>query len=127
MPACVEAGCDYLDICGEPEFLEKMEAGFYDKAVENGSLVVSACGFDYVPAELGLMFNSRQWVSPAVLNQVEAYLSLESDKKMSLNYETLESALLWMANADNLAEFRRSRPYKVWRINGIFIEVIMYL
>ncbi|PWA70056.1 saccharopine dehydrogenase [Artemisia annua] len=110
--ACVEAGCDYLDICGEPEFMEKIEAGLYDKAVENGSLVVSACGFDYVPAELGLMFNSRQWVSPAVPNQVEAYLSLESDKKMSLNYGTLESALLWMANADNLAEFRRSRPYK---------------
>ncbi|KAD7479477.1 hypothetical protein R6Q59_008305 [Mikania micrantha] len=108
--ACVEAGCDYLDICGEPEFMERMEAGYHEKAVEKGSLVVSACGFDSIPAELGLMFNSRQWVSPAVPNQVEAYLSLESDKRIVGNFGTFESAVLGVANADKLAELRRSRP-----------------
>ncbi|KAJ9540720.1 hypothetical protein OSB04_027226 [Centaurea solstitialis] len=108
--ACVDAGCDYLDICGEPEFMERMEA-FYDmKAVEKGSLVISACGFDSVPAELGLMFNSRQWVSPAVPNRVEAYLSLESDKRIVGNFGTFESAVLGVANANKLAELRMSRP-----------------
>lgn len=58
MAACIDAGCDYLDICGEPEFMERMEAMYHEKAVGNGSLVVSACGFDSVPAEIGLMFNS---------------------------------------------------------------------
>ncbi|KAL6135568.1 hypothetical protein ACLB2K_067795 [Fragaria x ananassa] len=58
--ACVESGCDYLDICGEPEFMERMEASYFEKAAEKGSLVISACGFDSVPAELGVMFNSRQ-------------------------------------------------------------------
>jgi short subunit dehydrogenase-like uncharacterized protein len=77
--ACTEFGCDYLDICGEPEFMERMEAKYHDKAVEKGSLVISACRFDLVPAELGLMFNLRQWVPPTVPNRVEAYLSLESD------------------------------------------------
>ncbi|KAI3794018.1 hypothetical protein L1987_36643 [Smallanthus sonchifolius] len=108
--ACVEAGCDYLDICGEPEFMERMEAVYHDKAVEKGSLVVSACGFDSVPAEFGLMFNSKQWVSPAVPNRVEAYLSLESDKRIVGNFGTFESAVLGVANADKLAALRRSRP-----------------
>ncbi|KAK1410190.1 hypothetical protein QVD17_36725 [Tagetes erecta] len=108
--ACVETGCDYLDISGEPEFMEKMEAVYHERAVENGSLVVSACGFDSVPAEFGLMFNSRQWVSPAVPNRVEAYLSLESDKSIAGNFGTFESAVLGVANADKLAELRRSRP-----------------
>lgn len=108
--ACVETGCDYLDICGEPEFMEKMEAVYHEKAVENGSLVVSACGFDSVPAEFGLMFNSKQWVSPAVLNRVEAYLCLESDKRIVGNFGTFESAVLGVANANKLAELRRSRP-----------------
>ncbi|CAH1437733.1 unnamed protein product [Lactuca virosa] len=68
--ACVEAGCDYLDISGEPEFMERMEAVYHEKAVEKGSLVISACGFDSIPAEIGLMFNSRQWVSPAAPNRI---------------------------------------------------------
>ncbi|CAH9109467.1 unnamed protein product [Cuscuta epithymum] len=108
--ACVDAGCDYLDICGEPEFMERMEASYHDKAAEKGSLVISACGFDSIPAELGLMFNSRQWVSPAAPNRVEAYLSLESDKRIVGNFGTYESAVLGVANMDKLQELRRSRP-----------------
>lgn len=108
--ACVESGCDYLDICGEPEFMEKMEAMYHKKAVEKGSLVISACGFDSVPAEMGLMFHTRQWAPPSVPNMVQAYLSLESDKKVVGNIGTYESAVLGVANADKLMELRRSRP-----------------
>lgn len=108
--ACAETGTDYLDICGEPEFMERMEAKYHDKAVETSSLVVSACGFDSVPAEIGFLFNSRQWTGPAVPNRVEAYLSLESDKKIVGNIGTYESAVLGVANAHKLAELRRSRP-----------------
>ncbi|KAJ0982054.1 hypothetical protein J5N97_010309 [Dioscorea zingiberensis] len=108
--ACVAAGADYLDISGEPEFMERMEAEFHENAVKAGSLVVSACGFDSVPAELGVVFNSRQWVAPSVPNRVEAYLSLESEKKIVGNLGTFESAVLGVANADKLQELRRSRP-----------------
>ncbi|KNA07145.1 hypothetical protein SOVF_174610 [Spinacia oleracea] len=108
--ACLDAGTDYLDICGEPEFMEKMEARYHDQAFDKGCLVVSACGFDSVPAELGLLFNSRQWVSPSVPNSVEAYLSLESDKRIVGNFATYESAVLGVANADVLRQLRRSRP-----------------
>ncbi|PHT91917.1 putative mitochondrial saccharopine dehydrogenase-like oxidoreductase [Capsicum annuum] len=110
--ACVDSGCDYLDICGEPEFMERMEVKYHDKAVENGSLVVSACGFDSVPAELGWMFSSRQWTPPAICSTIEAYISLESDKRIVGNLGTYESAVLSVANADKLQELRRSRPKK---------------
>ncbi|PSS30482.1 Mitochondrial saccharopine dehydrogenase-like [Actinidia chinensis var. chinensis] len=108
--ACAESGCDYLDICGEPEFMERMEAAYHEAAAKSGSLVISACGFDSVPAELGLMFNSRQWSSPSVPNRVEAYLSLESEKRVVGNFGTFESAVLGVANAEKLMELRRSRP-----------------
>lgn len=123
--ACVIAGTDYLDICGEPEFMERMEASYSEEAVKSGSLVVSACGFDSVPAELGMMFNCRQWVSPAVLNHVEAYLSLESEKKLALNFGTYKSAVLGVANADKLQEFRRSRPRRVWA--NVTLTICYYL
>lgn len=102
--------CDYLDISGEPEFMERMEARYHEKAVETGSLLVSACGFDSIPAELGVMFNSKQWIPPAVPNQIEAYISLESDKRIVGNFGTYESAVLGVANAQELQKLRRSRP-----------------
>ncbi|KAK4490724.1 hypothetical protein RD792_001426 [Penstemon davidsonii] len=108
--ACADSGCDYLDICGEPEFMERMEASYHEKAVEKGSLIISACGFDSIPAEIGLLFHSKQWVGSSVPNRVEAYLSLESDKKIVGNYGTYESAVLGVANADQLAQLRKSRP-----------------
>lgn len=108
--ACVEAGIDYLDISGEPEFMERMEAAYHERAAEAGSLVVSACGFDSIPAEIGAMFNSSQWVSPAAPNRIEAYLRLESEKRIVGNFGTYESAVLGVANAAKLQELRRSRP-----------------
>ncbi|XVF60540.1 hypothetical protein PTKIN_Ptkin08bG0055900 [Pterospermum kingtungense] len=108
--ACAASGCDYLDISGEPEFMERMEAKYHEKAVETGSLVVSACGFDSIPAEIGFMFNSRQWVAPAVPNHIDVYVSLESDKRIVGNFATYESAVLGVANIDKLREFRLSRP-----------------
>ncbi|MED6161033.1 hypothetical protein PIB30_056943 [Stylosanthes scabra] len=91
--------------------MERMEVKYHDRVVESGALVVLACGFDSVPAELG-MFNSRQWVEPAVVNSVEAYVSLESKKRIVLNFTTYEPAILSVANAKQLQELRRSRPKK---------------
>ncbi|XP_009421076.2 probable mitochondrial saccharopine dehydrogenase-like oxidoreductase At5g39410 [Musa acuminata AAA Group] len=108
--ACVEAGTDYLDITGEPEFIERTETRYHVRAEKAGSLVVSACGFDSVLAELGLMFHSRQWVPPAVPNRVEAYLSVESERSIVLNIGTYESAVVGMANMGRLLDLRRSRP-----------------
>ncbi|CAO2820568.1 unnamed protein product [Amaranthus hypochondriacus] len=110
--ACLETGTDYLDICGEPEFMEKMEAQYHNQAVENGCLMISACGFDSIPAELGLLFNSRQWIPPSVPNTVEAYLSLESEKRIVGNFATYESAVLGVANAHDLRRLRKSRSRK---------------
>lgn len=90
--------------------MERMEARYHEKAVETGSLLVSACGFDSIPAELGVMFNSRQWIPPAVPNQIEAYVSLESDKRIVGNFGTYQSAVLGVANAQELQKLRRSRP-----------------
>ncbi|URE48156.1 hypothetical protein MUK42_14378 [Musa troglodytarum] len=108
--ACVEAGTDYLDITGEPEFIERTETRYHERAEKAGSLVVSACGFDSVVAELGLMFHSRQWVPPAVPNRVEAYLSVESERSIALNIGTYESMVVGMANVGRLPDLRRSRP-----------------
>ncbi|KAF9626765.1 hypothetical protein IFM89_039311 [Coptis chinensis] len=82
----VETGGDYLDVWGEPEFMEKREVRYHKKAVAKGSLVASACGFESIQAELGLMFQCKQWVHPLVSYKVEAYLSLEPEKRIVGNF-----------------------------------------
>jgi len=108
--ACAAAGADCLDISGEPEFMERVEAELHEPAAKSGSLIVSACGFDSVPAELGFLFHSRQWEPPSAPVTVEAYVSLQSTKRIVGNIGTYESAVLGVANAGQLQALRRSRP-----------------
>ncbi|CAJ2665742.1 unnamed protein product [Trifolium pratense] len=108
--ACVETGCDYLDITGESEFMDRVEIGYHEKSVKNGSLIVSACGFDSVPAEIGLLFHLKQWVGGCLPYRVEAFLSAESEKKMVGNFGTFESAVLAVAD---LKEMRLRRDAQV--------------
>ncbi|WP_326556463.1 saccharopine dehydrogenase family protein [Micromonospora sp. NBC_01796] len=52
--ACAEAGTDYLDITGEPEFVDLMYVRHHERATRTGARLVHACGFDCVPADLGV-------------------------------------------------------------------------
>lgn len=50
--AAIKAKTDYLDLCGEPQFFNDMLLKYDDDARANQVLVISACAFDCVPAEL---------------------------------------------------------------------------
>ena len=51
--ACVEAGTDYVDITGEPEFVGGLIERHHDAAREAGVRIVNCCGFDSIPHDLG--------------------------------------------------------------------------
>lgn len=58
--ACAEAGTDYVDLTGEPEFVDLMYLAHHDRAVETGARIVHACGFDSIPHDLGARFTVLQ-------------------------------------------------------------------
>lgn len=58
--ACAEAGTGYLDLTGEPEFLDRMYVRYHDRATETGARIVHACGFDSVPYDVGVQFTVEQ-------------------------------------------------------------------
>ncbi|GAA2784852.1 saccharopine dehydrogenase NADP-binding domain-containing protein [Kitasatospora paracochleata] len=58
--ACADAGTDYVDLTGEPEFIDLMYVRHHARAVETGARLVHACGFDSVPADLGALFTVGQ-------------------------------------------------------------------
>jgi saccharopine dehydrogenase (NAD+, L-glutamate forming) len=58
--ACAEAGTDYVDLTGEPEFVDRMYVRYDHVAVETGARLVHACGFDSIPVDLGALFAVTQ-------------------------------------------------------------------
>ncbi|CAK8533455.1 unnamed protein product [Lathyrus sativus] len=110
--ACVETGCDYLDITGEGEFMDRVEIGYHEKGVKNGSLIVPACGFDCVPAEIGLLFHLKQWAGECLPNRVEAFLKVESERKVVGNFGTFESAVLAIADLKEMKQRRDAQAIK---------------
>lgn len=58
--ACAQAGTDYLDLCGEPEFVDATYLRHHAAAVASGARLVHSCGFDSVPYDLGVYFTVGQ-------------------------------------------------------------------
>jgi short subunit dehydrogenase-like uncharacterized protein len=58
--ACAEAGTDYVDLTGEPEFVDQMYLQHHETAVRTGARLVHACGFDSVPHDLGALYTVNQ-------------------------------------------------------------------
>jgi short subunit dehydrogenase-like uncharacterized protein len=58
--ACASAGTDYLDITGEPEFVDLMYVRYHAEAARTGARLVHACGFDSVPHDVGAWFTVKQ-------------------------------------------------------------------
>ena len=54
--ACAAAGTDYVDLTGEPEFIDRMYLRHHATARASGARLVHACGFDSVPPDLGVLF-----------------------------------------------------------------------
>ncbi|WP_213881115.1 saccharopine dehydrogenase NADP-binding domain-containing protein [Pseudomonas sp. dw_358] len=58
--ACAELGTDYVDLCGEPNWIAEMITTHQATANASGARLVFSCGFDSVPFDLGVWFAQQQ-------------------------------------------------------------------
>ncbi|MFP5441439.1 MAG: saccharopine dehydrogenase family protein [Gammaproteobacteria bacterium] len=56
LAACVEAGTHYVDLTGEPGFVDRSRKLYDDIARQRGLRIVHCCGFDSIPHDLGALF-----------------------------------------------------------------------
>ena len=54
--ACAQAGVDYLDLCGEPNWMRQMIDAHEAQAKASGARILFSCGYDSTPFELGVYF-----------------------------------------------------------------------
>lgn len=55
----IDGGADYVDITGEPAFVDMTLSRYGERARNAGVRVVSCCGFDSIPHDLGALFTVR--------------------------------------------------------------------
>ncbi len=60
--ACVDAGADYVDLCGEVLFMREMIAKYQTAAIQSGARLVFSCGFDSIPFDLGVQYLQEEAV-----------------------------------------------------------------
>ncbi len=78
LAACVEAGTDYADLCGEPVWMRQMADKYHDAARASGARIAFSSGFDSIPFDLGVLMLQAEAVrrfgapAPRVKGRVRA-------------------------------------------------------
>jgi short subunit dehydrogenase-like uncharacterized protein len=71
--ACVDGWADYVDITGEPMFVDRILEQYDASARDRGLRLVSCCGFDSIPPDLGALFTARE-LGPELPMTIEAFV-----------------------------------------------------
>ena len=111
--ACAAAGTDYVDLTGEPEFVDRMYLEQHDAAVASGARIVHACGFDSIPHDLGAWYTVQQLGS-------DAPITLRGVVRAGGQFSggTFHSALGAMSRARQMREAMVARRRKEGRPTG---------
>jgi short subunit dehydrogenase-like uncharacterized protein len=91
--ACIEAGTDYVDVTGEPEFVANIVERHEPAAKAAGVRLVPCAGFDSVPHDLGVFF-AMAALEPSGPVEVEAFVHASG----GLSGGTWNTALLAFAS-----------------------------
>ncbi|XP_077286264.1 saccharopine dehydrogenase-like oxidoreductase [Arctopsyche grandis] len=109
--ACIDTHTNHVDVSGEPAYMEKMQLHYNEAAEKAGVYIISACGFDSIPADLGVIFLQQKFNGQ--LNSAETYLENSVDPKYykfgdaSIHYGTWESLVYGIAEQKELGPLRK--------------------
>uniref|UniRef100_A0A8C1WF99 Saccharopine dehydrogenase-like oxidoreductase n=1 Tax=Cyprinus carpio TaxID=7962 RepID=A0A8C1WF99_CYPCA len=109
--SCVENGAHCIDISGEPQFLESMQLNYHDQAAEKGVYIVGSCGFDSIPADMGVIYTRDQF--KGTLTAVESFLTASAGPEGGCIHDgTWQSAIYGLADSDKLRSLRKKFGHK---------------
>ncbi|KAF6731093.1 Saccharopine dehydrogenase-like oxidoreductase [Oryzias melastigma] len=96
-------------VCGQ--FLEGMQLNYSSQAAEKGVYIIGSCGFDSIPADMGVLFTRDQF--KGTLTSVESFLTVSSGPDGGCIHDgTWQSAIYGFADSQNLRNLRRKFNHK---------------
>jgi saccharopine dehydrogenase (NAD+, L-glutamate forming) len=105
--ACVATGTDYVDSTGEPAFVALLLERHARAAEERRLRIVSCCGFDSIPADLGALFTVRELASDRPI-RLAGYMASQA----AFSGGTMRSAIKALASVPSArgSEVPSARP-----------------
>jgi short subunit dehydrogenase-like uncharacterized protein len=111
--ACAAAGTDYVDLTGEPEFVDRMWLRYHEQAEQTGARLVHCCGFDSIPHDLGVLYTVQQ-LPEGVPLKVEGFVRAGG----TFSAGTYHSAIQAFSRARQYARVRKERHQREGRPEG---------
>src|SRR5205085_6531756 len=111
--ACAAAGTSYVDLTGEPEFVDLMWLRHHEEAERTGAKIVHSCGFDSIPYDLGALYAVNQ-LPESVPIRLEGFVRVNG----TFSGGTYHSALHIMGRLRQGANVGRQRREKEPRPEG---------
>ncbi|RHW28275.1 saccharopine dehydrogenase [Nocardioides immobilis] len=108
--ACAQEGTDYLDLTGEPEFVDRMYVDHQATAEASGARLVHACGFDSIPHDIGAYFTIQQ-LADAAGGEITAPVTMRGVVRSNGTFSggTFHSALNAFARAKQMRDAMQAR------------------
>jgi short subunit dehydrogenase-like uncharacterized protein len=113
--ACAEAGTDYADLCGEPEFVDRMWLRHHARATETGARLVHSCGFDSLPPDLGVLYTVGR-LPEGVPSSVEGFVRTNATISGGTYHTTVEMLARVRQGRQAAGERRRLEPRPAGRV-----------
>lgn len=107
--ACAQAGTDYVDLTGEPEFVDLMWLRYHAQAENSGARLVHCCGFDSIPHDLGALFTVKQLPEDAPI-RVNGYVRTAAQFSGGTYHSAINAFARVRQSAKIAAERRRLEP-----------------
>ncbi|XP_008179776.1 saccharopine dehydrogenase-like oxidoreductase [Acyrthosiphon pisum] len=109
--SCVLTSTHYVDITGEPLFMEKMAYIYNRQAEENHSLIINALGMTSVPTDLGVEFLYKHFSGE--LKNVDVYMEIyPSSFIYALPFSTFIHDCTWISTILHLATEKQRLYYR---------------
>ncbi|XP_073952079.1 saccharopine dehydrogenase-like oxidoreductase isoform X2 [Choristoneura fumiferana] len=113
--AAVEAKTHVVDVSAEPQFNEGMHLKYDQAAKDAGVYIVSACGIESIPNDMGLVYMQQNF--DGTLNSVVSYMSTDLPRKYYaearergvVNYGTWESLIYALEHSNELGPLRKKQ------------------
>lgn len=136
--AAIDARAHYLDLSGEPLFMERVALQYDQAARDNEVFAVSSCGFDSIPSDVGTQYLKEQFSARGGghLGTVEHYLETAFHPANRYSFASWVSLIEGFKHADQLREVRRRlfsqfgplyRPYHYPMVQSKLIRKRIFL
>ncbi|QSR24797.1 saccharopine dehydrogenase [Nocardioides aromaticivorans] len=108
--ACAVAGTDYVDLTGEPEFVDRTYVEHNAAAEGSGARLVHCCGFDSIPHDLGAYFTIKE-LTKEVGGEITAPVTMRGVVRSRAGFSggTFHSALTAFSRARQMKEASGAR------------------